>query len=541
MKVQQLYSNNLISFCSKNKQQQIAGNQNHTTSKVNTTIEYMSIPAKAFIGNISFTKKSNAKEKKTLDYNIFSLNQYKYNKNGPIVKYMAYSQDPLVNNQPEIFSIKGLVSPGPVNTRFKVIDDNSSPATSDTDGNFICDKDSASFDRVNAFVIANNTLNMYEKALGRDIKWAFDENQLILRTRAGEGCCANYHRGEKNIKLFYFPHINNLEETVYTARMADLISHEVGHAIFDSLRPINIGWGKDGRSIHEGFADITAMLLALWNDNLLDSAIKETNGDLKKDNVISLFAEQYGNAKLGTNCLRNMNNKLTMSTFSPGKELKEEHNYGQLLGGTFYEIIVECANKNAKYSSLKKALQQTRNDLTKVFIKAAGDYSPESHVYFSDIALAVLTADKINNNGKYFNEIKNVFIKRELLTPEQINKWVQEQKSLPTLHIHNKNIESEKTIEEFINNNLNNLNLSLNNKYELYNSYTNDYGEVFLSFRALQQFKPGDREYEPDDDLGGVIYSPRTYDILKVAFDSNGKLIFKSTARNKTIEIIYND
>ncbi|MEW5819753.1 MAG: M36 family metallopeptidase [Cyanobacteriota bacterium] len=489
-------------------------------------IPFMSIPSVAFLGNLVVPSLPEGL-KATPEVKINLKSSLKHS-DANIVKYKVFPQDPLIT-KPDIYSLNGIVNEGPENNRIKTVDE-SQPSKPDSKGNFIEDIESAQFDRVNTFALTQKTLDIFQKALGRKLDWAFSNDQIKVFPRAGKMANAYYNRWGEEIKLFHFNHRYKTGETCYTAKMADVITHETGHAILDGMRPSYAGWGAFGGAIHEGFSDSVAMLVALSDDKLLNRFIENTGGDFRKENIIASLAEQFGEAIYGSKklYLRNAINNLKMSDFKTGKESSEVHNFGRLFGAMFYDILVDMTTENSKNKSLKEALFQTREDLTRLFARAMGDFSPTVNVYFEDVAKAFLKADKIDFDGKYNDLLTKVFINREILDSISIKGWQEELTNLPQLKITDVDLKSQESIERFVSKHKTLLKLLPDNDYKVESAYKNDLCETFLQMKA-----PREIELPIDKLFDNQPFAITVYDALTLGFDKEGKLFYKFVKNTK--------
>jgi hypothetical protein len=511
-----------------------AEKQNLENSKVSTPdikdskLSFMSIPSVAFAGKLvvpNLPKGLNADPEAKI--HLEKTKPLQELEKQPVVNYKVYPQDPLVS-KPEVYKLKGEVAPGPESARVKTVD-KSEVAKPDAKGNYLYDEKTPQFDRVNAYLFASKTLKLYEDALGRKIDWAFPNDQIKIHPRAGVTMNAYYSRWDQEIKLFYFQNKFDPKETCYTSKMADVVTHEAGHAVLDGLRPSYIGWGSHGGAIHEGFGDSTAMLVCMQNEKLLDDVIKRTGGDLKKENWIASLAEQFGKAVYGNKMyLRNAINDLKMSDFETGRESKEVHNFGRLFGAFFYDLICEATAQNAKSMPLKDALMKTREDLTKLFARAMGDFSPPGNVYFDDIAKAMLQAEKTDLKGEYKEVLQNVLKSREILKAKEITNWEQSQKQVPSMQLPSAMLDSKSTIETFVNQNKAKLNLPADNKYSLESAYTNDFGETFVQLKAPK---------EVSLPFGTEQFALHLYDGATLGFDKAGKLFYVGENKTTSMEV----
>ena len=498
------------------------------TAEKSDMLSFMSIPSVAFAGKLVVP--TLPKEIKAVPDPVIQRESKSYMKeqaSEPTLKYLAYPQDPLVTPQPEIYKVKGAAIAGPESSRVK-IQHNSEKAQPSEKGNFAAPIDTPQFDRINAFMFTQKVLNMYEEALGRKINWAFPSEQLKSNPLAGVTMNAYYSRNEQTTKFFYFNSRTNPSEKCYTSKMADVITHETGHATLDGLRPSYIGWGHHGGAIHEGFSDATAMLVAMDNETVLDKVIEQTKGDMQKENLIASLAEQFGKAVYGNKLyLRNAINDLKMSDFDSGKESKEVHNFGRLLAGANYDIIAEMTNYYKDIMPMKAALSKTKDDFTKILIRAMGDFSPPGNIYYNDIGKALIKAAEVEFNGQYKDMVKDVMLKREIVKPEEIKEMEDAKANMPKLTLPPKLLDSKETVIDFLNKNVELLGLPKGNKYVLESAYSNNFGETFIQMKAGKLI-----EVPPKDQFEDSTFKIRVYGGLTLGFDKTGKLFYK--AENKT-------
>ena len=430
------------------------------------------------------------------------------------VKFSVYAQDPLVTPELQLYSIKSIVDEGPVNNRF-VTSGRCYIAQPDDKGNFIIDPKKPQFDRINAFVFANKSLEIYEKALKRKIKWAFPEKELIIKIRARKEDNAYYDRDSASIEMDYF---DKKGKRFYTSRSADLVAHECGHAILDALKPgYLVKWGASVDGIHEGVADCTSIMVALESDYVIDKLISQTKGNLRKDNLVCMIAEQFARMSIRRKCLRNANNNVTLTDYKTGKIEPEGHDLSLLLSGAFYDIFVEMTDRYKKEMSLKDAIIKSRDDITQIFIRAVGDFAPPGNIYYDDIAKAILKADLIDMSGKYQQIIKRVFRDRKVITPAEYIEWYEKQLELPELNISNIKLNSKASIEKYINDIKSQLGINNKHKYKLESAYDNKYGEKFFHLVAPNKVNIKYRNQE---------FSIEVTEGLTLAFDKKGTLFY---------------
>jgi hypothetical protein len=254
------------------------------------------------------------------------------------------------------------------------------------------------FHQVNVWAIVQSILDMYEQTwiLGRPAPWAFEGNRLILVPHAGQTRNAYYDRLSKSIQFYYF---TGRGKKVYTCLSHDIIAHETGHAILDGLRPYYLEHSSlQTAAFHEFIADLTAILAGLLNNELRWEVAKESEGDLKKDKIISSLAEEFGYYSYGRPYLRTAQDPRKLQDV---QEETSQYEWSQVLTGAMFDILKEIVaiRKTTKRSdgrlpSVKEALMLAVNRFRRVAFQPL-DYLPPADVQFDDYIRAVLRADEI--------------------------------------------------------------------------------------------------------------------------------------------------
>jgi hypothetical protein len=205
------------------------------------------------------------------------------------------------------------LQPGPVGGRFAVIDDDATekvyykPVNLE-DPSIIMrrgldpSESDPRFHQQMVYVVASETLQRFEVALGRRVPWAkFDKPQnpgskkvfgnvhdvLCLFPHAMVQANAFYSRKAQGILFGYFrassanPGNNLPGQTVYSCLSHDIIAHETTHAVLDGIRsyftePTNI----DVAAFHEAFADISALFCHFSHREVLLDTLQKTGGRL---------------------------------------------------------------------------------------------------------------------------------------------------------------------------------------------------------------------------------------------------------------------
>jgi len=259
-------------------------------------------------------------------------------------------------------------------------------------------------------------------------RWAAVK-KLSVVPRNGKMLNAYYDR--KGLKFFW---ANNpkTKGIIYTADSADIVAHELGHAILDAMRPDF--WSVQALEIwsfHEAFADVTAMLSLMQYDEVILKALSETDGDLSKPNVISKLGEEMGDVishmtrgqhKAGSlrDASRNFKyvdpSKLPKQA-PPTKLAAECHSFGRIFLGAWYDIFVGIyEDKVKKGVNPLKAVKSARDIAGSYFIKAVPK-TPRVVKYYNAAAKLMLTMDRLKGSP-YQALMKGVFKRRNILIPK---------------------------------------------------------------------------------------------------------------------------
>ena len=97
----------------------------------------------------------------------------------------------------------------------------------------------------------------------------------------------------------------------------------------------------DGLAIHEGIADLVAVLMALRSGPLRNAVLNKTGDSISDATAFSSIAERFGQAQLEPDqlprpALRNLMNQNTMTTV----DTSDPHPLSTVLSGLFYATLV---------------------------------------------------------------------------------------------------------------------------------------------------------------------------------------------------------
>lgn len=283
----------------------------------------------------------------------------------------------------------------------------------------------------NCVVTLAHTIEFLNRYTDKPInRWASTSN-LSVFPRAGKDLNAYYDRS--NLKFFYFSH--EKIGTIYTCDSADVVAHELGHAVLDFYRPDM--WSAaflESAAFHEAFGDFVAMMKNLSHDEVNNYVINQTGGDLRKENVVSNLAEQMGkaifnlsgpNSGRNPNCLRCAINNFkyvnpgTLPEEAPDNKLAAEcHSFARIFVGAFYDIFLMMYNdvKSTGVSEIE-AIHQARDTILRYVMKAI-QFAPLNAKFYESMSRTILWADVTLGNWKYHDRIQNIFFDRNMLTPQ---------------------------------------------------------------------------------------------------------------------------
>jgi hypothetical protein len=281
-----------------------------------------------------------------------------------------------------------------------------------------------------AFANAALTINAFLEVFPEDIKWPFKYDHLLIRPNCGTDLNANYKR-ESGTLNFYSDTDPVRGAHVHSGASADIVAHEVGHALLDAIRPEYMSsWGPEPSAFHESFGDMMSIHMALRNDRVVQQLIQETGGDLSKPNLVSNLAEELGTAvnsqagknSTGGNYLRNANNQLkfadpsTLSEKGGPNELGwGKHSLSRVWTGAHFDLLkAMVAERLAAGDAPEKAIRESNDELFKMLANMIRE-SPRGKFGYRDMAVAFIQSDKLHHQGQRAALIQKVFTDRNIL------------------------------------------------------------------------------------------------------------------------------
>lgn len=239
----------------------------------------------------------------------------------------------------KIIELPYQVNPGPSDQQVKIEGFNVQP---DDDGNFLYGNYAEEeLDAIHTYGIVRMVIDLYEGILKKPIIWSWRQKginkPLNVRIR-NNGINSRYLKDYQTIELDYYGPYGNW---TYNCRTVDLVAHETGHAVIDSLKP---EWEKgdaETRGMAEAFCDLTAMFLVLIQKDLCKQVIGETQGDLTQSSILSQFGVGHG---FEENSFKEIRNALNNSVYK-AKDWNT-YRYCEVLVGILYELLIDFCSQN---------------------------------------------------------------------------------------------------------------------------------------------------------------------------------------------------
>ncbi len=226
-----------------------------------------------------------------------------------------------------------------------------------------------------------------------------------------------------------FFHDTTAGRTVHSGESPDILCHEQGHAILDSIKPEL--WDAailEVAAFHESFGDMSAILVGLQLQSLRNAVITETGGVLYKSSRLSRLAEQLGWAirqvepsAVENDCLRNAVNSFfykdphTLPSSAPANALcSEPHSFSRVFTASFFEALGGMFKMQATQD--EQSLQKTSLDMTEILL-AGVKAAPVVTAFYSHVAIAMVNyATSKFTTISYAQALRSAFVHHGVLS-----------------------------------------------------------------------------------------------------------------------------
>jgi hypothetical protein len=263
------------------------------------------------------------------------------------------------------------------------------------------------FHQVNVWAVIQRTVALLEdpKLFGRPIPWQSGRGRLLVLPHAGYGSNAFYDRGTGALHFLYFEGRDG--RPVYTCLSHDIVTHELGHAVLDGLKPYyNEISSVQTAGFHEYFGDALAIASSLTFREVLARAVGAGARTLGTD-LIGRIAREFGTAMPGgAGHLRAASEKKTVADL---KGVYEEHDHSKLLTNVFFSFLgwlyerrlrkrMGRASGKVKGNDAVAALVTSARQAARTFFRGL-DYCAPTDVTYLDYARAILVDDEVGYRG----------------------------------------------------------------------------------------------------------------------------------------------
>lgn len=305
------------------------------------------------------------------------------------------------------------------------------PLAPNADGTYVYPENDPRYTAANTFASVAKTIKFFEEGTGHSISWSFKRDQIDIHPDKDEMLNAYYQPGDGSLNFFHATDPVT-KQVVFSGHSGEVVSHETGHAILDSIRPAYIyNWRPDAGGFHESFGDMMGLLRACQDDRTLAKIVEQTGGDMTKPNVAAELGEELGTTinntvganVTGGNYTRNAINKLVWADpktlpknpKDPNELGSEVHNYSRVFTAGFYDIFTGLVNENrAAGMEPAQAIREASNEGLRILGRAV-ENAPKLDPTFASIAKAFVTSDQKLNEGKHADLITKCFKDRKIL------------------------------------------------------------------------------------------------------------------------------
>jgi hypothetical protein len=311
------------------------------------------------------------------------------------------------------------VEDGPRDDQIEIVGLKIGPmAVGDDQRDFIFDpKQQREFvDAVHTYAVIRQIMTMYQRALwriGREkpLTWQWGAGMpLQVFPKAGSSWNGCYSRREQSLKFFCYKKKGKI---IFSNRSYDILAHETGHAILDTLRPRYwVSWQPQTGALHEAFADITSILSLLSQLDQCEAVLAYSKANLHNKTFFKYFADDHGDDDRGKQGLAKADNDFTLLDV-PDEAIYE---LSQVFTGAFYDILADVfeESRNSQMKDDALTLYEAGEHMNVLLVEALLR-GPPQNATFRDIALKMITLEK---NRAWKDIIKGHFQSREVLGKE---------------------------------------------------------------------------------------------------------------------------
>jgi hypothetical protein len=214
---------------------------------------------------------------------------------------------------------------------------------------------------------------------------------------------------------FQFFEFDDGTKTTFSGESTDVVAHEVGHGLLDSMRPDL--WDTpflEVNAFHEAFADSMALLTALGDSASRTALLRiglgsrnfvETTAEELSDAVRRIAPDHNAAApRRALNTLRWQLPSSLPSDGGPGELINESHSFAQVFTGCLWDLVRNLLGSGQTSAALLRAVRTA----AKLLVAGARD-APESTRFYQAVGRAMVLADGEDNDGANHVAIRDAF------------------------------------------------------------------------------------------------------------------------------------
>jgi len=256
---------------------------------------------------------------------------------------------------------------------------------------------------------------VFERLSGQRVRrWARAASPKTLDLLPNDGFDLNAYYDGQSLSFFEY---QTSGVTTHSAASTDVVAHEAGHALLDSIRPDL--WDTtfpETNAFHEAFGDCMALLTALADTATRSRVVANVN----KRNVVETTAEDLSagvrrakGPRHPASAPRHARNTFQWSLPStlplsgpPAVLSSEMHSFARVFTGCFWDTL---AGVFAEQSGASAAALWTATQITGRLLIAAAAQAPETARFFQSVGQTMVLIDNQNNGGAYRTVIRDAF------------------------------------------------------------------------------------------------------------------------------------
>lgn len=258
-------------------------------------------------------------------------------------------------------------------------------------------------------------LEAWAQVAGSLTRWQGKRSRLPLRHDAGPGLNAQYNR--KSLSFLVW---QNGTRKIQTGASTDAVSHEVGHAILDAVRPEL--WDSvytEPAAFHEAFADCLALLVSLF-DRPSRLALVGNGSRLRDANFLEALAEDVADGVRRENGPRHphASPRHALNTFQwripiflakrgpPELLTAEPHSFSRIFTGCFYDTLCNIFAVQPRQD--ERGLLEAARIAGRLLVAGATS-APEVPRFFQGVGRGMILEDEIRTGGQHHAAIRDAF------------------------------------------------------------------------------------------------------------------------------------